>query len=94
MHGFVRFCEVGGWNFKKKDSYLVTSLGQSLQDVPGDETITHKCFFDISIGGDMVGRIVFGLYGNQVHTNRAITVLIFQFCQVALILARKARNSN
>ncbi|KAK4532876.1 hypothetical protein CCYA_CCYA14G3733 [Cyanidiococcus yangmingshanensis] len=33
---------------------------------PADLTITQKVFFDFSIGGEPAGRIVFGLYGNQV----------------------------
>jgi cyclophilin family peptidyl-prolyl cis-trans isomerase len=36
------------------------------EDVPGDSTITQKCFFDISLDGESLGRITFGLYGNQV----------------------------
>mmetsp|Transcript_77616 Transcript_77616/g.180009 ORF Transcript_77616/g.180009 Transcript_77616/m.180009 type:complete len:280 (+) Transcript_77616:46-885(+) len=35
------------------------------EDIPGDITITHKAFFDITIGGEAAGRIVMGLYGNQ-----------------------------
>jgi len=30
-----------------------------------DETVTHRTFMDVSIGGRPVGRIVFGLYGNS-----------------------------
>jgi hypothetical protein len=29
-----------------------------------DETVTHRTFMDISIGGQRMGRLVFGLYGN------------------------------
>jgi len=36
------------------------------EDVPGDETITQKVYFDVNVDGDKMGRIVFGLYGNQV----------------------------
>jgi len=36
------------------------------EDVPGDTTITHKVFFDITLDGEPAGRIVMGLYGNQV----------------------------
>jgi len=33
---------------------------------PKPEDVTQKVFFDISIGGEPAGRIVFGLYGNVV----------------------------
>ena len=33
-------------------------------DVPPDLTPTHRCFFDVAAGGESVGRIVMGLYGN------------------------------
>lgn len=49
----------------KKDSdtwgYLLKS-----EDLPPDDTITNKVFFDMSIGGEAKGRIVMGLYGNTV----------------------------
>jgi len=36
------------------------------EDVPPDTTLTQKCYFDIEIGGEDAGRVVFGLYGNVV----------------------------
>ena len=30
-----------------------------------DDTVTDRCFFDVSIGGDAAGRIEFGLFGKQ-----------------------------
>jgi len=33
---------------------------------PADTSITHRVFFDFSIGGEPAGRVVFGLYGKQV----------------------------
>ena len=30
-----------------------------------DETITHRTFMDISVGGRRLGRVVYGLYGNS-----------------------------
>eukprot|EP00286_Rhodomonas_abbreviata_P027891 CAMPEP_0181304552 /NCGR_PEP_ID=MMETSP1101-20121128/9217_1 /TAXON_ID=46948 /ORGANISM="Rhodomonas abbreviata, Strain Caron Lab Isolate" /LENGTH=304 /DNA_ID=CAMNT_0023410329 /DNA_START=279 /DNA_END=1193 /DNA_ORIENTATION=+ len=48
---------------KKKSSwaYLLKK-----EDVPPDVTVTQKCFFDIDIDQEDAGRIVFGLYGNEV----------------------------
>ncbi|KAF3794414.1 Peptidyl-prolyl cis-trans isomerase [Nymphaea thermarum] len=42
-------------------SALVLAQDQELQ-----AEVTAKCFFDIEIGGDLVGRIVLGLYGDIV----------------------------
>lgn len=36
------------------------------EDVPPDMTQTVKCFFDITMDAEPVGRIVFGMYGNVV----------------------------
>lgn len=36
------------------------------EDVPGDSTVTQRVFFDITLDGEAAGRIVMGLYGNQV----------------------------
>ncbi|EKX35145.1 cyclophilin ABH, partial [Guillardia theta CCMP2712] len=33
------------------------------EDIPPDMTVTEKCFLDIQIDGEAVGRIVIGLYG-------------------------------
>ncbi|CAE8616264.1 unnamed protein product, partial [Polarella glacialis] len=44
-----------------KFEYLV-----KCEDLPGDLTITHKVFFDIAFDGEPAGRVVIGLYGNQV----------------------------
>lgn len=42
-------------------SYLLKS-----EDKPADTTVTKKVFFDMEIDGTAAGRIVFGLYGNEV----------------------------
>ena len=36
------------------------------EHVPADLTPTERCFFDVSIGGEDAGRVVFGLFGNTV----------------------------
>ena len=42
-----------------------TVMGLSLEDQPLAE-VTEKAYFDIEIGGNPVGRVVFGLFGNVV----------------------------
>ena len=32
---------------------------------PGDETVTTRCYFDVSVNGKARGRIVFGLFGKH-----------------------------
>lgn len=36
------------------------------EDLPADTTATSKVFFDIGVDGEPLGRIVMGLFGNQV----------------------------
>ncbi|XP_024018187.1 peptidyl-prolyl cis-trans isomerase [Morus notabilis] len=44
---------------------LITSMAkQDVQEL--QSTVTTKCFFDIEIGGEPVGRIVLGLFGDVV----------------------------
>ena len=46
--------------------YLTFLLSCSLIFISCEEKITAKTYFDISIGGEKVGRIVFGLFGDVV----------------------------
>lgn len=41
-------------------------IGADAKKKKADDTVTHKVFFDITIGGEPAGRIVMGLYGNAV----------------------------
>eukprot|EP00397_Hematodinium_sp_SG-2012_P038122 GEMP01041431.1.p1 GENE.GEMP01041431.1~~GEMP01041431.1.p1 ORF type:complete len:323 (+),score=54.18 GEMP01041431.1:131-1099(+) len=36
------------------------------EEHPADTEITHICFMDIDADGESLGRIIFGMYGNQV----------------------------
>ena len=49
----LRKCKPDSWEFLLKRD-----------NKPPDLTFTSKCFFDISAGGEALGRVVFGLYGN------------------------------
>jgi peptidylprolyl isomerase len=51
---------------KKKGKWDSWEYLCKCEDQPPDTTITAKCFFDIAFDGEKVGRIVFGMYGNQV----------------------------
>jgi len=48
----LKKCKKGNWEFLLKK-----------EDVAPDTTPTCKCFFDVSAGGEPLGRVVFGLYG-------------------------------
>ena len=45
-------------------------------DAPLDETVTHKVFFDIAVGEEKVGRIVFGLYGKVLVCTKSVCVCV------------------
>mmetsp|Transcript_20488 Transcript_20488/g.44715 ORF Transcript_20488/g.44715 Transcript_20488/m.44715 type:complete len:285 (+) Transcript_20488:74-928(+) len=53
-------------NLVKKSKYDNWEYLLKCEDVPGDDTVTEKVFFDISMDGAAAGRIVMGLYGKQV----------------------------
>jgi peptidylprolyl isomerase len=50
----------------KHEKYRTWDFLSDEEDVPGDTTVTHKVFFDITIDGHAEGRVVMGLYGNAV----------------------------
>lgn len=50
----------------KKDKWQTFEYLLKKEDLPADTTITHCCFMDIGVDGENIGRIIFGLYGNQV----------------------------
>ncbi len=59
-----RFVEIV---LEKSDGYLEWEhLFESDLPPPADESVTHKVFLDISVGGGEAGRVVLGLFGNQV----------------------------
>ncbi|KAH9319879.1 hypothetical protein KI387_021648, partial [Taxus chinensis] len=48
--------------------HVKTIIGfvENLHDVALQSKVTTKCFFDVEIGGDPAGRIVLGLFGEDV----------------------------
>lgn len=50
----------------KKSKYDRWDYLVKCEDVPGDTTITDRVFFDVTLDDEPAGRIVMGLYGNQV----------------------------
>jgi len=50
----------GRWDFLLRSQYK-----------PPDETVTDRCYLDISIDGEAAGRVEVGLYGNQVPKTAA-----------------------
>eukprot|EP00274_Cyanoptyche_gloeocystis_P000118 CAMPEP_0196659364 /NCGR_PEP_ID=MMETSP1086-20130531/34540_1 /TAXON_ID=77921 /ORGANISM="Cyanoptyche gloeocystis , Strain SAG4.97" /LENGTH=276 /DNA_ID=CAMNT_0041993313 /DNA_START=69 /DNA_END=899 /DNA_ORIENTATION=+ len=50
----------------KSKSYSQWGFLLKSQDIPPDDTITNKVFFDIEIDGEDAGRVVCGLYGKTV----------------------------
>lgn len=42
------------------------ACSQKLEEVQTQAKVTNKCFFDIEIGGKPAGRVVLGLFGEEV----------------------------
>jgi len=53
-------------NIVKKSKWDTWEYLVKCEDTPADTTITHRVFFDITIDEAAAGRVVMGLYGNQV----------------------------
>jgi len=49
----------------------VAVWGASLLATLADPAVTQKCFFDVEIGGETAGRVVIGLYGDDVPKTAA-----------------------
>ena len=48
-----------------------------------DDTVTHRTFMDVTIGGRKMGRVVFGLYGNAYPKT----------CEISAVSARARKES-
>ncbi|CAL1398798.1 unnamed protein product [Linum trigynum] len=44
----------------------MTCVNAAANDVDLQAKVTHKCFFDVEVGGERLGRIVMGLFGDDV----------------------------
>jgi len=72
---FPHEVDVDGCYWEKEDEVVTLTLEKlnrydAWKDVlesdlppPGDETVTTRCYFDVSVNGKPKGRIVFGLFG-------------------------------
>ncbi|CAN1236497.1 Peptidyl-prolyl cis-trans isomerase CYP20-3, chloroplastic [Linum grandiflorum] len=49
-----------------KQKRRLSCVNSAASDVDLQAKVTHKCFFDVEVGGDTVGRIVMGLFGDDV----------------------------
>ena len=49
-----------------KSSKIYTSKDDHPHNYDTIDTVTHKCYFDIAIDGNVKGRIIIGLFGNTV----------------------------
>ncbi|CAN1353409.1 Peptidyl-prolyl cis-trans isomerase CYP20-3, chloroplastic [Linum perenne] len=49
-----------------KQRRRLSCVNSATTDVDLQANVTHKCFFEVEIGGDRVGRIVMGLFGDNV----------------------------
>jgi hypothetical protein len=48
-------------------------------------SVTNKCYFDISIGGEPLGRVVFALFGEEVPKTVRVLRYFFVLCFLRLL---------